>query len=198
MANNFMKYLEKIKNFKPKQIITILGVIIILILGGWFLFKVIKPAPKQIYEVAIWVRSQSNPDPVEDRKNSNKAGDVLVVQPEGHNWSQNEKISYLILKMELTEAQKQKLTAPEEREIKFDELSSEEQERIEEEKKRAKEEDREYVEEPRREVLRARAYHIPLNQKEFANFKAIDLMQGQPFQDKIYDWGIVEKKESVE
>jgi nitrate/TMAO reductase-like tetraheme cytochrome c subunit len=189
---------KKLKALLTKKNLIIIGVVfLVIVIGGLLKKYVFKSAPKAIYEVAIMVRDQRNSDPSEDLKNSLKKGDVLVVQKDGHTWSKNESISYLILKMELNEEQKQKLTSSEEKEIKFKDLSQEEQDRINEEKKRAEEEGREYFEEPRRETLRARAYHIPLNQKEFEGFEALDLMNGQPFQDEVYGWSIVEKKERV-
>ena len=36
-----------------------------------------------------------------------------------------------------------------------------------------------------------------LTQEEFAEFRPVDLYNGQPFQEEIYDWGIVKKKKSV-
>ncbi len=190
------KILEKIKKISPKKAVIGGLVLVILVVGGYFAAKFFKPAPKKVYEVAVVVRDQNNPDPEEDRRTSLKAGDVLVVQPEGHNWSRTERISYLILKMNLTEEQKAKLTAPQEKEIKFKDLPEEEKKRIEEEKKRAKKEGREYEPEPRRETLRARAYRINLG-KYFPDFKPTDLLSGQPYLDKVYDWGIVEKKPKV-
>jgi hypothetical protein len=191
------KIVKKIKKnakkiLSQKAVIGGIGglVLIILIVGGYFIAtKFFKPAPRKVYEVAVVVRSQNNPNPEEDRRTSLKAGDVLVVQPEGHNWSRTERISYLILKMNLTAEQKTKLTAPQEREIKFKDLS-------EEEKKRVKNEGREYQEETRREILRARACRINLG-KYFPDFKPVDLLFGQPYLDKVYDWSIVEKKPKV-
>ena len=191
------KSLEKVKKISLKKAAVFGIILVILAVGVYFAAtKIFKPAPKKVYEVAVVVRSQNNPDPEEDRRTSLKAGDVLVVQDEGHNWSRTERISYLILKMNLTEDQKIKLTAPQEKEIKFRDLPEEEKKRIEEEKKRAKEEGREYREEPHRETLRARAYRINLK-KYFPEFKPTDLLSGQPYLDKVYDWGIVEKKPKV-
>lgn len=181
----------------------LLGIFCVLVL--WGLYAAIWGAPKQVYSVAVMVRSQQiRGDKVEDRKNSLKTGDVMNIKAADHNWSKVERVSYLILKMELTEKQKERLMAPEEREIKFKELSEEEQQRIEEEKQRAKDNDEEYYEEQRTETLRKRAYAIDFDYlrkkyREFEDFKAIDLLNiGQPFgEDMVFDWGIVEKKESV-
>ncbi len=186
----FKKYL------KNKFLLVALG---LLILGiGVYLLgpKIFKPKPKQIYQVAVVVRSQQTSDPAEDLRSSLKAGDVLVTQLGEHSWSSTELISYLILKMNLTEEQAQKLTQPEEREMKKSEISEEEKQRQEEEKKRAKKEGREYREEPRRVTLRARAYGINLEKLGFTDPNA--LYSGQPFLDQIFEWDIVDKKPSAE
>jgi len=192
------RILEIFRRLGTKRNLVIIGVILVLTVAVVAVKKIwFKAAPKELYQAAIMVRSQSNKDPLEDKKTSLKAGDVLSVQDAEHRWSKTESISYLILKMELTEEQKQKLTQAEEREIPEDEMSVEELQRIEEEKQRAREENREYEPEPRTETLRAREYFVDLAQKEFAGFKPLDLYNGQPFQEKVYDWRIVEKKKSV-
>ncbi|PIP33673.1 hypothetical protein COX22_03055 [Candidatus Falkowbacteria bacterium CG23_combo_of_CG06-09_8_20_14_all_49_15] len=150
---------------------------------------------KRIYEIAIVVRGQQNPDPAEDRKNSLKAGDALIAQGEGHQWSVTEKTSYLILKMNLTDKQAEALTRPEEVEIAFSDLSAEEQKRIEEEKALAEKEGRDYTEETRRETVRARAYRVKI--EKLPPFNPDLLPAGQPFLDQVYDWAMVEKKPKI-
>ncbi len=193
------RVLEIIRRHSTRRNLVILGVVLaVIIIGVLLRVFVFKPAPKQLYAVAVVVRSQSNKnDPVEDARSSLKAGDVLLVTDPDHKWSKTESISYLMLKMNLTEDQKQKLTQGEEREIPDSELSDEEKQRIADEKKQAKDEGRDYQPEPRTETLRAREYHIDLTKKPFTDFKAIDLMNGQPFADQTFDWGIVSKKKSV-
>lgn len=176
-----------------KKTVLIAAIVLLVVVGAIYWINS-KKAPKQIYEVAVMVRSQSNSDPEEDKKTSLKKGDVLVTQKEGHNWSKTESVSYLILKMNLTEEQAQMLTQAKTKEIEFKDLSEEEQKRIEEEKKRAKDEDREYVEEPRQKTLIAREYRVKLDDKKFEGFKAIDLLKDQPYSEEVFDWGIVEKK----
>jgi hypothetical protein len=173
--------------------------IVVLIVIGFSIFlfkdKLYKPAPKQTYEVAVMMRSQNNKDPEEDARTSLKKGDCLVIQKEGHKWSKTEKVSYLILKMELTEEQVQKLSQSKTQEIKEKDLSQEEQDRIVEEKKRAKDEKREYMPEPREKTLIAREYYIDFEKDEvLKNLEANDLIKGQPLMDRIFDWGIVRKK----
>ncbi len=185
---------EEVKKRLNKKSLIIIGVIIVMTGAAGFLLKdaIFKKAPKQIYEVVIMVRSQNSDDPTEDARSSLKAGDVLLAHTEGHSWSKTERISYLILRMNLTEEQAAKLTQSKEKEIKFEDLPAEEQVRIEEEKKRAEEAGEEYIEEPQTETVLARQYRIKM--EEFEGFKPADLLAGQPYQNTIYDWGIVEKK----
>lgn len=183
----------KTKYLTKKNIIwAIVGLIVIAGIA-YFGPKIFKRAPQQVYSVAIMVRSQSNPDKAEDMRSSLKAGDVLVTQKADHSWSGTEKVSYLIIKMNLTEEQAQKLTQAKVEEIKFKDLPEEERNRIEEEKKRARDEDREYMEEPRMRTLIAREYYIDLAEN-FPDFKPLDLLNGQPYLDQIFDWSIVDKK----
>ena len=176
-----------------KNIIKVVLLILIIVISYFAFTKIFKKEPKQIYEVAIVVRSQNNKDPIEDKKTSLKKGDVLVVQKEKHNWSKTEKISYLILKMNLTEKQKTKLTKAKEKEIKFKDLSKEEQDMINREKEEAKKQDREYESEPRRETLITREYYVDLD-KHFIDFRPNDLLKGQPYFDEIFDWKVVVRK----
>ncbi len=188
---------RKIKKFIRTKKAIIVAAAIVIVVGGYFLianpFNLWQDNAKQAYDVLIMVHDQTNSDPVEDQRTSMKKGDALVVETQGHQWSDTEKISYLILKMELTPEQAAKLTQAKEREIPKSELTDEEKQRMAEEKKRAEEEGREYREEPRRETLIAREYFINLNDR-FPKFKDIDLLSGQPFLDKTFDWGIVSRK----
>lgn len=155
-----------------------------------------EPAPKASYEALVMMRDQSSGNADEDRRSSLKAGDVILVQKEGHSWSDSERISYLILKMSLTEEQAQRLTQPLDREVGEDELSDEEKQRIEDEKKRAQERGTEFRREPRRITLMARQYRIDLEEIGFPGTEdnANSLMGSQPFPDRVFDWGSVEKK----
>jgi hypothetical protein len=175
----------------------IAGAVLLIILsaGGWYakknLFK--PPLPKKVYEIAVQVRSQENSDPVEDMRTSMKAGDVIVVQDEGHSWSNTEKVSYLILKMSLDEEQKAKLTSPEERDQTrkekearkpkdFDKMPKEERKRFENEMEGR----------GQKVTVRTRKYRIDLEELNFTDPNT--LLSAQPYPDKIFDWGIVEEK----
>jgi cell division protein FtsL len=181
----------QIKKISLKKILLVLLAITMIVIAGWLIItKALKPKPKQLYQVAVMVRDQSG-----DISTALKSGDVLIIQDDGHKWSRTESVSYLILKMELTEEQKQKLLSSDEKELEFEDLSEEEQKRIKEEEQRAKDEGREYEREPRRETLRTRAYRIDLEKLGFSD--PASLIKAQPFAGQVFNWGIVEKKEKI-
>jgi len=135
---------------------------------------------KKMYEVLVAVRNQKNSDSEEDRKNSMKKGYVMGVNEEGQKWSDTEKTSYLILKMNLTEKQKTALTQPIEKEISLKKLSKEEREMLKEEGREAK-----------KEKIGLRIYKINLEKIGFNDPK--QLVMGQPFEKEVFNWDVVEK-----
>jgi hypothetical protein len=168
----------------------ILGALVVLVVGTSLGWKYLKPQPKKVYEALIAVRSQSNSDPVEDAKNSLKAGDVILILPEGHRWSDTEKFSYLLLKMNLTEKEAQTLVSPEEKKAVMPKPKTDEEKKQAEARKKA-EGDRQQM-----ETVRARQYRIKLEELD-KNFDPNILLERQPYLDKIYDWKIVEKKPKI-
>lgn len=191
------KDLKSFKKYLTKKNLIIGGIVLsVLVVGIILRTTVFKPAPKSLYQVAIMVRSQHNKDPKEDRKNSLKAGDVLVVQPVDHKWSATEKVSYLMLRMNLSKEQKEKLISPDARILKEKDLPEAERKMIEEEKKRAEESGREYRSEVRSVTERARLYKIDLAKINFSD-PLVLLNVGQPYLEKTFDWSIVDKKESL-
>jgi len=165
-----------------------LGALAVVAVGAYYGWQYFKPKEYKIYEALIAVRSQANSDPVEDAKNSLKAGDVLLTLPEGHKWSDTEKVSYLILKMRLTAEQAQTLVSPEERK------AVEIKPVTEEEKKQAAERKKAEGDRDRMETVRARRYRIKI---EELNINADAIISAQPYPDKVFDWKIVEKKPKV-
>lgn len=164
--------------------VTILLLAIILIISGavWGVMKIFEgdsvfEGEKKKYEVLVSVRDETNPNPEEDKRSSMKKGYVIGVYDEGQKWSDTEKISYLILKMDLTQEQKEKLTRSIEKEVKREKTS----------------EDREEGEEDRieTEVIGIREYKIDLEEIGFSDPNS--LLKGQPFADKVFDWSVVEK-----
>jgi ketol-acid reductoisomerase len=121
---------------------------------------------------------------VEDLRSSLKAGDVLVVLPEGHQWSDTEKTSYLLIKMKLTEEEAQKLMQAETKEVKSS---------VGEDKKAELSDRQSSALEKRLETVRERAYRLKIETLGFDVQKFWENNQ-QPFQDKVYDWKLAEKK----
>ena len=205
--------MEKIVDFfrrlaTKKNIIIAVVILALIAVAIGLRMTILKPAPKQMYQVAIMVRSQVNKDKAEDLRTSLKRGDVLVVQKESHKFSKTESVSYLILKMKLNEEQAAKLTQADEKELTKKEIEAEIERRRAEREERAAEFDQEIPDEElereeeeirqRRISIRPRLYYIDLTKGEFSEFKANDLLEGQPFTEKIYGWGIVDKKGKVE
>jgi len=184
------------KKFALKRLLIIIAIALLAITAFWASFQNNKKREnddeKKIFEVAIMVRAQNNPNLAEDARTSLKEGDALVVQSEGHNWSETEKISYLILRMNLTKNQAEKLTRPKMRELKEKDLGAAEQTIITEEKERAKKEGREYIQRPSWETLVAREYYIDFDKIGFTD--PASLLSGQPYSKVLFDWSIVKVK----
>ena len=174
--------------YKPSWIkISLLALGLITVgAGGFFLVKKIfwKPAPTKVYEALVAVTDQKAADPVEDLRSSLKAGDVLVVLPEGHQWSDTEKTSYLLIKIKLTEDEAQKLTQPEQVERKEAEPSlTKNSDGSSNSKDRG----------PQMETVRARAFRLKI---ETLGFDVQKFWENpvQPYADKTFDWKLAEKK----
>jgi hypothetical protein len=185
----------------PKKMLWLLLILVVL-LGGVYLAKRLffKSEPKTVYEAAVLVRDQNSSDPNDDNSNSLRAGDVLLLKQSGLQWSDTERVSYLILKMELTQSQHEKLTQTVDRELTKEEKEAElarfrerggEQEMSEEERQRMEDEFTKELD-VRRETVQARAYRIDFD--KFSAFSPDDLIKGQPFYEAVYDWGVVEKR----
>jgi len=133
------------------------------------------------YQVLVSIYDNTMPDPVEDKKTAIKKGYALGLYPEDHEWSDTEKVSFLILKMKLNETQAAEIMAPVEKDINIKTLPKEEQERLKKEKDAP----------PQKETIAARKYKINLEKIGFSDPNS--LLKGQPFTDKVFGWEIVEK-----
>jgi hypothetical protein len=71
------------------------------------------PEGARLYDVAIKLGDNHSPDPAEDARGSYKHGDVVAVVLNGHLWTENEKASFLITQMVLTEEEAAGLLKPE-------------------------------------------------------------------------------------
>lgn len=124
--------------------------------AGWF-------EELRIYEALTEIRGE-------------EAGDVIAILPKGHQWSDTEKNSYLILKLKLRPLEAAKLTQPETKEVEREERGEEGEMggRGETEK-----------------MGRARAYRLKI---ETLRFNPDELWKGQPYEDKIFDKKLIGKK----
>jgi hypothetical protein len=192
MEFNYQKYIRAIKqlDYKSDYRVWVAGMLLIVLLaigGYWLAGKLMDYYATGVYSVAIMARSQFNRDPIEDVRSSLKYGDILTVQPEAHNWSDLEKISYLIIKMNLTKSQLADLTTPKYRKEKYENLTSASRAAL---NARIKESG---LSEVPQEIVQARQYRVNM-EKVFSDFDPLVLLRHQPFADIIYDWSIIVKK----
>jgi len=165
--------------------VTILFLTLVLIISGavWIFIKIYKGnfgEELNTYKILVTVRDQKNADPEEDKRNSMKKGFVIGVYDKEHIWSQTERVSYLILKIELTDKQKEKIIKPIEKKTKQKKLSEEEKKMVEIS-----------GEDSKKEIIEIRKYKINLDEIGFDNPNI--LLERQPFENKVFNWRIVEK-----
>lgn len=169
--------------FKNKKVLIIIAVGSLLLVAGFFLFqkfgknagmdgggesadqKVVK-----VREVMVVIRDQINSaDPAEDAKYALKRGDVIAAQDAGHEWSQTEYISYLLVKMNISGKQANELLQP-----------------LEKDTGEKSEDGR-----PKTELVRARKFKIDLDK---VGFTGAQVVEGQPLKDKVFDESVIVEK----
>lgn len=174
----------KTQNISKKFFIA-LPAVILLAAGIWFAASQYKKrddrgkTKTQVYEALIQVTDQNSADPAEDARSSLKKGDVIAVFPEGHPWTETERISYLILKIRLEPEQAEQLTQAEKKDVTQNESGA----------AGGAESSRGML--PRKEIITARQYRIKVEKLKYDPQK---LYEGQPYPEKIFDYGIIEKK----
>lgn len=168
--------------------------VVIALLGGIFwavnkfvIKKIFDGGETKNYQVLVKTYDDKLSDSEEDRRSSMKKGYVVGVYEENHQWSDSEKVSYLILKMKLNEKEVQKITEQVKEEIDIKTLPEEQQKMMKEQKKEERNPD------DLTRVVLARKYKIDLEKIGFSDMNV--LLQGQPFEGQVFDWGIVEKVE---
>jgi hypothetical protein len=168
--------------------------VVIALLGGIFwlvnkfiIQKIFDGGETKNYQVLVKTYDDKLSDPEEDRRSSMKKGYVVGVYEENHQWSDSEKVSYLILKMSLNEKEVQKITEQVKEEIDIKTLPEEQQKMMKEQKKEERNPD------DLTRVVLARKYKIDLEKIGFSDMNV--LLQGQPFEGQVFDWEIVEKIE---
>lgn len=179
---------------KNKKLLIAL-IFLVIFLGGLFLLvaKTKKNNTEKIYKVAVTVKNQKDSSDKETLKNYFMAGDVVLISDEEKEFSSTEKISYLILKMKLTEEQKGKLLKP-----KTNKLSKNEaQEKgLLDKGYKEKEMTKEELDQLLMEAVLLRKYKIDVGKlKNKHGFKVDELKKGQPFLDRVFGWSdLVEEK----
>ena len=170
---------NKIQNNRNKFFIVIPAVILVGF-GIWILAGKLREREgrqkeeAQVYEALVQVVDQTSGNPAEDAKSSLKKGDVIAVFPEGHSWTETERISYLILKLRLKGEDVQKLTEAEEKEVAPENGPGGERVGL-----------------PRKEIITARKYRLKVEKLKYDPQK---LYEGQPYPDKIFDEDMIEEK----
>jgi hypothetical protein len=129
----------------------------------------------QTYEALVMVSDQKVADPVEDARSSLKKGDVIAYFPEGHPWSDTEKISYLIIKIKLKPDEAAKLTQPKTQPGKSSGQKGPDGKEMP----------------PQQETVLARQYRLKLPSFDLQKFWE---NHEQPFKDKVFDGGMIQKK----
>lgn len=184
---------KTIVEFFSKHKKIFLGIIVFflaLLLIFWLISLFKDDSPKQVYQVAVVAKDKAGASP----DSSLYKGDVLLLKKgENNAWSKTEKLSYLIIKMELNQEEAQKIIQSKERDLSGEERKAE-LERFNKDREVSEEELKSFEEEldARKKTVLYRQYQIDMD--KFKNFNVNQLIDGQPYQDKIYDWSIVEKK----
>jgi hypothetical protein len=124
----------------------------------------------------VQVRDQSAPSSVEDAQSSLKVGDVIAIFPAGHQWSETEKISYLLIKLRISEKEMQELTQPQTTEAKAPAGPDGSDQPMEQ------------------QIVRARMYRL---KTETLKINPDNLYKGQPYESKIFSSSLIEKKKSL-
>lgn len=167
-----------------KKKLFVLLVILLVAIGGFFWFSHYQSVQKEkeknssIYEAMVQLVDEKPSDPKAMSSNFER-GDVILLVPEGHQWSDTEKISYLIVKLKLTSEEAQNLIEPETKDVEVDEA-------------RKKEIPKGVG--PEKETVRARKYQIDLGRLGVKDLTVNDLANGQPTGDKVFDKKVIKKK----
>ena len=178
-----------------KKLVLLVGALVVLaaIVFGvrWFFWgRDKKDDPVKVYDVAVMLKNQNQKDPEEDMKSSLKAGDVVLARETGREWSNTERISYLIIKMKIKESEAAKLTEPETE--KLSEKEAKEKGLLpEEDENRDEKMEKEELEQRLIQTVRARKYRIKI---EDMDFDISTVRNAQPFPNEEFGWSIIEKK----
>lgn len=162
-----------IKITDKKRFAIFVAAAFLVIIGSvavWKYYKFNKENPHAVWEAMIVLRSQTlSDDPVEDAKGALKRGDAISVREPGHEWSETEYKSYLLVKIEGRKNEVEKLLEPETAENNADKNADG----------------------TPKEIVRARRYAADM---EVIGFDGDQVVAGQPVEDKIYSTEIIIEK----
>ena len=138
---------------------------------GWKYYRWDKENPYAVWETMVVLRSQTlSEDPAEDAKGALKRGDVIALRDAGHQWSDTEYKSYLLVKIKGRRSEVIKLLEPEYEDV----------------------ENAENAEEALgREIVKARKYAVDIVK---IGFKGDQVIKGQPVENEIYGTDIIIEK----
>jgi hypothetical protein len=183
----FLKHFRK-KVFDEKDKKYLIVIILIIVIAWATVLKIIDiRQPRRVYEALVQVEDRTLPDPAEDKKASLKKGDVLVIFPEGHAWSDAEREGYLLLKLKLTDKEAQKLVQPEMREKNANKPYSVSADPASKNNKSSKK----YIPPQHSEIIRARAYRVKI---EKLKYNPTQFRTNQPYLNVILGKGMIERK----
>lgn len=131
-----------------------------------------------LYEALVQPFGEKPENPLTQENSALSQGEVVVIFPEGHLWSETEKTSYLILRLNITEEEAQQLVEAETQGIDLEETKTEEG----------------TAPLPlKRETLRARKYRLKLEELNFDLQKFWE-NPTQPYENQIFDSLLIEEK----
>jgi len=73
-----------------------------------------EPGEIRTYEILIKIGDNVSSNPLEDNRGSYKSGDIVMIVPAGHKWSDAERAGFLILQADLTQSQVREFMQPDE------------------------------------------------------------------------------------
>ena len=176
------------------MIIALVLAIIILVTAFLAFKKFYKPEELKSYEALVSIREMSGAGSAEEKARSTMyPGDVIAIKEGAGNWSTTERVSYLIVKLNLKPSQAEKLTRALTEKPSSDSVEVEIK-RFKESSPELKKEDIERFEEEAKNrdiTLKQREYRINLKKILPENFDPNTLVNGQPTEGKTFGWEAV-------
>lgn len=187
----------KKKQFNKKYIVIAFAVVALLMAVLFTYKKFYKSEPKRTYEALVSVREMSGAGSAEEKARSTMyPGDVIAIKEGVGSWSMTERVSYLIVKLSITESQANKLVSPLAKKVDKNKVDEEVERMKESNLDISKEDLKRFKEEAenREDTIRQREYSLNLKEILPENFDTNSLVSGQPVEDKIFGWNVVDNR----